>query len=308
MHVQCSNCLDICYYHLQPQHASHEGYQSLTPLQHVQLTAKQVAHSTGEAVEKLSSQGTPHAKHSDRSVSLTPLQHAQQLTAKEVTKMTGDLEVAERLGPQLNGVDQTHPLSSVRSGAARYQHSTPKRHVAPDSHKLEAVEHSSSLSPLQRTKLTAKKVAKSTSKSLQKLSSSEYVPYSVPLGFEQTNGRSHHSQSKVSTLSAEKESGRIGRSDRQKHVLALTNGRSHVDDEDLSSKVSESDISDSNSSASVSSETRMLAQIADSAQQDHDHLSDGVSSFEKVKRTAEMVADSTGVAVQKLSSSLSESI
>lgn len=34
--------------------------------------------------------------------------------------------------------------------------------------------------------------------------------------------------------------------------------------------------------------------------------SDGVDSFEKVKQTAEVVAKSTGVAVQKLSSSLSE--
>ena len=252
-------------------HVSDEESLNLTPLQHMQQTAKQVAQSTGEAVDRLTSKAAQSkqdqlANHGDEGESLTPLQRAQ-LTAKKVARSTG--EAVERLGSK---IDQNHQapgegikLPSKSSATRSYHHTTPKRQVAPDTRKLENVEHNSSLSPLQRAELTAQRVARSTGKSLEKLSKSEHVlhqfPHSVPL----------HEQ----------------------------NGERESTNE--STAESESDRSDSE--CPTTSETRLATPVQGDPV-DNDHL----SSLEKVKRTAEMVADSTGVAVQKLSNSLSDSI
>ena len=187
------------------------------------------------------------ASHADEDESLTPVQCAQ-LTAK-----TG--EAVKRLGSKLDqnnhaggGPKQGSKSSTTRS----HHHTTPKRQVAPDTHKLELVEHDAGLSPLERAELTAQRVAKSTGKSLEKLNKSEHtLQRSVPL-CEQNES------------SAELESER------------------------------------SSSECSTTSETKLA--MPDSLDLDH------LSSLERVKHTAEMVADSTGVAVQKLSSSLSNSI
>ena len=194
------------------------------------------------------------ANHHNEDETLTPLQRAQ-LTARKVARSTG--EAVERLGSKL---DQNHqagegPKLGSKSNAMRsYNHTTPKRQVAPDTHKLEHmhVEHEMGLSPLERAELTAQRVAKSTGKSLERLSKSDSrLQHSAP-------------QQEQNESTAESESDR------------------------------------SDSECSTTSEA--TPDHGDSV--DHDRL----SSLERVKRTAEMVADSTGVAVQKLSSSLSDSI
>ena len=249
---------------------SDEEPQSLTPLEHVQQTAKRVAQSTGEAVERLQSKRTlpkppGHlANHDDlEDETLTPLQRAQ-LTAERVARSTG--EAVERLqgskldqSPHQAVTGEQPKLPGSKNNAMRsHHHTTPKRHVAPDTRKLENmrdVEHKSSLSPLERAEIAAKRVALSTGKSLEKLSKSQTesgLQHSPPL-FEST------------------ESG------------------------------SDTSTSGSECSRSTKSETR-LASADRLAGLDH------LSSLERVRRTAEMVADSTGAAVQKLSSSLSDSI
>ena len=269
----------------------------------MQLTARQVAQSTGEAVEQLSFKGN-NLHHDDcrgrESESLTPLQRAQQ-TAKEVAESTG--EAVERLGSKINGMERNYSSPSKSGATTRHQYATPKRNVAPDARKLEPTEHN--LSPLQRTKLTAKRVAKSTGKSLQKLTySTEHANRSMPQ--QKQNGHQSCYWQREGVSSVSMESG--GRSSRQKHTL-LTNG-SHTCNADVGSSTadSESELSDSECSGSVSSETSRLAAPGHSESMDFDHKNDGVSSFEKVKRTAEIVSKSTGVAVQKLSTSLSESV
>lgn len=205
--------------------ANHDDLEdeTLTPLQCAQLTAERVARSTGEAAERL--QGSK----------LDPSPH----------------QAATRERPKLPG--------SKNNAMRSHHHTTPKRHVAPDTRKLENmrdVEHKSGLSPLERAEITAKRVALSTGKSLERLSKSQTesgLQHSPPL-FESTT-----------------ESG------------------------------SDTSTSGSECSRSTNSETRLASA---------DHLADldHLSSLERVRRTAEMVADSTGAAVQKLSSSLSDSI
>ena len=247
---------------------SDEESQSLTPLEHVQQTAKRVAQSTGEAVERLQSKRTlpklpGHLTNYDdlEDEALTPLQRAQ-LTAERVARSTG--EAVERLqgskldqNPHQAATGEWPKLQGSKNNAMRsHHHTTPKRHVAPDTRKLEHVrdeEHKLGLSPLERAELTAKRVAASTGKSLERLS-------------------------KLQT-----ESG-------LQHSLPLYK----------STTESGSDTSGSECSRSTNSETRLASA---------DHFADNhLSSLERVRRTAEMVADSTGVAVQKLSSSLTDSI
>ena len=197
------------------------------------------------------------ANHHDEDETLTPLQRAQ-LTARKVARSTG--EAVERLRSKL---DQNHQagegpkLGNTSNAMRSYHHTTPKRQVAPDTRKLEHmhVEHVTGLSPLERAELTAQRVAKSTGKSLEKLSKSDSrLQHSAPL-------------------------------------------------QEQNESTTESESDRSGSECSTTSETRLATpDHGDSV--DHDCL----SSLEKVKHTAEMVADSTGVAVQKLSSSLSDSI
>ena len=248
--------------------------QSLTPLEYVHQTAKRVAQSTGEAVERLQSKAAlPKQGHlalnhdNDEDETLTPLQRAQ-LTAKRVARSTG--EAVERL--QGSRIDQNPwqqasegPKLGSKSNAMRsHHHTTPRRQVAPDTRKLEHhgthLEHETGLSPLERAELTAQRVAKSTGKSLQKLSKS----------------------------GSQSESG-------QHHSVPLYENTTD----------SESGASGTSSECSTASETKLASlDPHDDSVANLDHL----SSLERVKRTAEMVADSTGVAVQKLSSSLSDSI
>ena len=222
-----------------------------------------MAQSTGEAVERLQSktalpkQGNL-ANHDDEDGMLTPLQRAQ-LTAKKVARSTG--EAVERLGSKLDQnphqAGEGPKLGSKSNAMRSYHHTTPKRQVAPDTRKLEHMnmEHDTGLTPLERAELTAKKVAKSTGKSLERLSKSDNrLQHSVPL-------------------------------------------------QEQNESTAESESAQSGSECSTTSETRLATpDHGDSV--DHDHL----SLLERVKRTAEMVADSTGVAVQKLSNSLSDSI
>ena len=196
----------------QDQLASHGNEnESLTPLQHAQLVAKKVACSTGEAVGRLRSRLDQN-----------------------------NLETGE--GPKLGKKSS----ATVRS----HHHTTPKRSVALDTHKLDHVDHDEDLSPLERAELTAQRVAKSTGKSLEKLSKSEHaLQHSIPLCKQK--------ESIVAEIESER----------------------------------------SDSECSTTSETE-----PDSLDLDH------LSSLERVKHTAEIVADSTSMAVQRLTSSLSDSI
>ena len=203
------------------ENRGNEG-DALTPLQRAQLTAKRVAHSTGEAVERL--QGSK----------LKLDQNPHQA----------------REGP---GKRESKGGNAIRSH--HHHHTTPRRLVAPDTRKLEhvQVEHDIGImSPLERAERTAQRVARSTGKSLERLSKSESrLQHSVPLRETTTESESDTSGSECSTTS----------------------------------------------------ETRL-------ASLDHGDMADldRLTSLERVKRTAEIVADSTGVAVQKQSSSLSDSI
>ena len=199
------------------ENRGNEG-DALTPLQRAQLTAKRVAHSTGEAIERL--QGSK------------PDQHPHQT----------------REGPKRDSKSG----NAMRS--YHHHHTTPRRQIAPDTRKLEhvQVEHDVGISPLERAELTAQRVARSTGKSLERLSKSE---------------------------------------SRLQHSVGLS----------LHESTTESDTS--GSECSTTSETRL-------ASLDHGDMADldRLTSLERVKRTAEIVADSTDEAVQKLSSSLSDSI
>jgi hypothetical protein len=124
-----------------PNHDDHLEDETLTPLQRAQLTAKRVARSTGEAVERL--QGSKLDKN-----------------------------------PHQAGGEQPKLPESKNNAIRSHHHTTPKRRVAPDTRKLEhvrdTVEHTESgLSPLERAELTAQRVAVSTGKSLERLSKSQ---------------------------------------------------------------------------------------------------------------------------------------
>ena len=275
--------------------------QNLTPLQHVQQTAKHVAQSTGEAVKTLSSKGSqdhPLRKHEVKlkTECFTPMQHAQ-LTTKEIAHSTG--EAVEKPGSKLEDdlwgqtVGAEMKLQS-KSNATRHQYSTPKRHVAPDSRKLGSSERTSdslNITPLQRAELTAQRVAKSTGNSLEKLSASENA---VPL--HKQNGWLNHESIDLPASGAEKS--------RYKHSnVPLTPGIDNVSN----TVSSESELGNSEySGKSTSSESeRVTLDHCNPADIDYQER---FSSFEKVKRTAEMVAESTGEAVQKLSTSFDYSI
>ena len=258
--------------------------------------------STGEAVERLTSQGERltqnHLAREAQGESLTPLQRAQQ-TAKEVAQSTG--EAVERLGSELKKVEQNHLTGAEMKlhSTSRYRDTTPKRQVAPDTHKLEPVDqNSSSISPLQRAELTAQRVAKSTGKALEKLATSEHsglepkpTTHSVPL--HKQNGYLHDSETTTKENDIEL---------KHKHTPPTN---IHSAELDSTNTESESDLSDSE--YSTTSETRLTTPAHCNPAGLEYPESDGLSSLEKVKRTAEVVADSTGVAVQKLSTSLSES-
>ena len=245
-------------------------HQSFDPLQQVELTAKQVAKSTGEAVERLSHRES-HVHSVRESKSLTPLQRAQQ-TAKEVAQSTG--EAVEQLGSRLacssdvlgrGGAELGTILPGSSMAGGRY--GTPKRHMAPDYGKLQLEHRSSPLSPLQKAEFTAQRVAESTGESLHKLTSqSDRAGGKHSISPHEENGYSHYHEA--------------------------TTTRSSTTGSRLSSGPSPSNIHQGSVSAN-----QLRASVGDQ-----------VSPFDKVKHTAEVVANSTGVAVQKLSSSLSENI
>ncbi len=137
---------------LLPNRDDHLENETLTPLQRAQLTAKRVAHSTGEAVARL--QGSKLDKN-----------------------------------PHQAGGEQPKLSESKNNAIRSHHHTTPKRRVAPDTRKLEhmrdVVDHAESdLSPLERAELTAQRVAVSTGKSLERLSKSQTesgLQHSLPL-------------------------------------------------------------------------------------------------------------------------------
>lgn len=277
---------------------SDEELQNLTPLQNMLLTAKRVAQSTGEAAERLN-HDRPLRNHGVKfgNECLTPLQRAQ-LTAKQVAQSTG--QAVERLGSKLEGGRWSQPSGAEmklqsKSNDCRHQHSTPKWHIVLDPHKHEPVEQTDiSISPLQRVEITAQRVAKSTSKSLDKLNICEDATNSTPP--HKRNGYLH--ESKDLLASGAKKSRHIN--------LPLTNSI-HIYSSSLASNAlnTQSEHSASDYSGRSSSSESKYACLGHGNPENQEGIS---SKFEKVQHTARMVAESTGEAVQKLSNSLSDDI
>ena len=264
--------------------------QDITPLQNMLLTAKHVAQSTGEAAERLSSKislnhDRPLRNHGVEfgSECLTPLQRAQ-LIAKQVAQSTG--QAVERLGSKLEGGMRSQPSGAEikLQNDSRHQHSTPERHTVPDPYKLESVEQTDvSISPLQRVEITAQRVAKSTSKSLDKLNICE----------DTTNSMRPHKHNEY--LHESKDLLTSG----ARHINSSLTNNIHIHTSGLASNA-----------LNTKSESEHSASDYSGAYLGHGNPEnqEGISSFEKVQHTAKMVAESTGEAVQKLSNSLSDGL
>lgn len=268
------------------------------------FTAKRVAQSTGEAAERLSSKlslnhDRPFRNHGVKfeSESLTPLQRAQ-LTAKQVAQSTG--EAVERLGSKLDDVKRSQPEMKLQS--RRHQDSTPKRHIVPDPHRHEPVhvqQTDISISPLQKVEITAQRVAKSTSKSLEKLNISQDATY--------TDFKPPHKQNEY--LQGSKALPTSGTKENNHSRLPLTNCI-HIHSSGLVSNVPNNKLETELSESEYSGKSLSIESKCGHCNPENVEYQEGnsISSFEKVKHTAKMVAESTGEAVQKLSSSLSDDI
>ena len=126
-----------------PQETVENGFGSnLTSLQRAQLTAQAVAHSTGQAVQKLS-----HHQHSSQN-------HSQSQPT-----------------PPERGVSSANPFQKY---ADNFAHSTPVTTSSQPSHAngLLSGRSSDQLSPIERAVYTAEQVAESTGEAVQKLSQS----------------------------------------------------------------------------------------------------------------------------------------
>ena len=149
----------------------------LPPLQRAQLTAQAVAHSTGQAVEKLS-----HHYQQQQHVS-SPSQESPQCSSGEsvLSSSTSSLTETNKGAPPLansNGVEGWRVLQKPVAGYPdSFAHSTPL--AAVDSQQLHTgpnLAHRAgqlaSFSPIEKAMYTAEQVAESTGEAVQKLSKS----------------------------------------------------------------------------------------------------------------------------------------
>ena len=145
----------------------------LPPLQRAQLTAQAVAHSTGQAVEKLS-----HHYHQQQqehsSWSQGPLQNSSSESVQLGSSTNSDGE-APLLPAQAEGWRVLQKPTAGHSNS--FAHSTPL--IAVDSHQLHAVPNLThrpgqlaGFSPIEKAVYTAEQVAESTGEAVQKLSQS----------------------------------------------------------------------------------------------------------------------------------------
>ena len=157
---------------------------NLTPLQQVEYTAEQVAHSTGEAVEKLAAQSRSISSE-DRSQAPTHYTLLTRVSSDQMPKHAKRKRVRERNRALANGpipypqTSETESDSDFNTASSRSKKSTPTHSAAKTgtAGTLNAMHTPATLtfiegsSSVEKMTHTAEVVAQSTSKAVQSLSS-----------------------------------------------------------------------------------------------------------------------------------------
>lgn len=213
---------------------------------------------------------------------LTPLELAH-ITAERVAHSTG--EAVKKLamhGPRLRH-SEGHFLPQAQAG--NNENTSSKNTKTSTAH--QPVSPNMGLSPIQLAHKTAEQVAESTGQAVKKLATSQHIHYNVtPHSLVRNQGTTNG------------------------HRSSNTHHRNHQNETDSDSSVSDTDYS----TTDATSPSHSIQQHSSPAHYTLVHTSadvhyrDGSSPIERVTHTAEIVADSTSIAVEKLSKSLVENL